>query len=210
MCTVVVADHQPIVAKGLKSLLESKTNCKIVGIAVNGDELLDALYEHHPDILILEIDIPQINGTHILRTIKSQFPNTRVLIFSSLPEEIYASRFIKSGAAKYINKSASTKLLLDSIEALATGESLQEYEYVDATVLHHVGEKNAIKRYNKLSLREIDVLNMMSKGKRNKDIAEALDINEKTVSTYKKRILTKMKADNIVDLINFSKMFTYN
>lgn len=210
MCTVVLADHQPIVARGLASLLETYPEYQIADIAVNGDELLDSLYKHRPDILILEIDLPQINGTHLLRTIKSQYPETRVLIFSSLPEEIYAPRFIKSGASKYINKSASTKLLTETIKLLAAGEEPAEPYYADESILQRVGERNAIKRYNKLSLREIDVLNMMSKGKRNKDIAEALEINEKTVSTYKKRILKKMKADNVVDLINFSKMFNYN
>src|SRR5690606_27474487 len=113
--------------------------------------------------------------------------------------------------AGYVCKSASTKLIINSVHQVAQGISMTENNsYASETLLNRVGEKNAIKRYKKLSLREIDVLNLMSSGKRNKDIAEALDINEKTVSTYKKRILKKMKAENLVDLINLSKMFHYN
>src|SRR5690606_30052776 len=173
--------------------------------------LLKSLRTHRPEILILEINLPDINGSNLLHTIKHEFPDLKVLIFSGLPEEIYASRFIRSGVGGYVCKSASTKLIINSVHQIAQGISMTESNgYSPEILMNRVGERNAIEKYKKLSLREIDVLNLMFSGKRNKDIAEALEINEKTVSTYKKRILKKMKAENLVDLINLSKMFHYN
>lgn len=211
MYTIVVADHQPITVKGLTSLLSDYPEYSVVDMVLSGTELLNSLRTHRPKILILEINIPDISGSNLLHTIKYEFPDLKVLIFSGLPEEIYASRFIRSGVAGYVCKSASTKLIINSVHQVAQGIAITERnDSPTDESTNRVGERNAIKRYKKLSLREIDVLNLMSCGKRNKDIAETLDINEKTVSTYKKRILKKMKAENLVDLINLSKMFHYN
>jgi len=211
MYNVVVADHQPITVKGLTSLLSDYPEYFVADVVLSGTELLKSLRTHRPEILILEINLPDINGSNLLHTIKHEFPDLKVLIFSGLPEEIYASRFIRSGVGGYVCKSASTKLIINSVHQIAQGISMTESNgYSPEILMNRVGERNAIEKYKKLSLREIDVLNLMFSGKRNKDIAEALEINEKTVSTYKKRILKKMKAENLVDLINLSKMFHYN
>ena len=209
MKRIVIADHHPVIRKGIACMLKKSKDFSIVGKANNGDELFKNLKEEKPDILIMEIDMPQLHGINVLRTIKADFPETRVLIFSMHPEEIYALRSIKSGAAGYVPKTASTKVFLKALKQIAKGGIFLNEDLTSTFTSRNVGESSAISRYKKLSSREIEVLNLLSSGKRNKDIANALNINEKTVSTYKTRLLKKLKVDNLADLINQSRMFQF-
>lgn len=210
MKKIVIADHHPITRKGISCILKKDENFTIVGKANNGTELYKTLEEVNPDILIMEIDMPQINGINALRNIKQKFPELRVLIFSTHPEEIYALRSIKSGAAGYVPKSASPKIFLKALKQIRKGGIFLNEELTSTFTSRNVGETSAISRYKKLSSREIEVLNLLSSGKRNKDIAAALSINEKTVSTYKTRLLKKLKVDNLADLIHQSRMFQFS
>lgn len=209
MKTLLIADNHPVVRKGISCMLKKKTDYKIAGKASNAKELYNQLELVKPDILIMEIDMPQINGINSLRTIKDNFPETRVLIYSTHPEEIYALRSIKTGAAGYVPKTATTKTFLKALKRVAKGGIFLNAELSSTFTSRNVGESTAISRYKKLSSREIEVLNLLSSGKRNKDIANALDINEKTVSTYKTRLLKKLKVDNLADLIHQSRMFQF-
>ncbi len=190
-------------------MLKKATDYNIVGKANNGDELFKHLENNQPDILIMEIDMPQLSGINVLRTIKTDYPDTRVMIFSTHPEEIYALRSIKSGAAAYVPKTASNKVFLKALKKVAKGGIFLNEELTTTFTSRNVGESSALSRYKKLSSREIEVLNLLSSGKRNKDIANALNINEKTVSTYKTRLLKKLKVDNLADLIHQSRMFQF-
>lgn len=209
MKKIVIADHHPVTRKGISCLLKKDENFSIVGKANNGNELYQKLEELNPDILIMEIDMPQISGINALRGIKLKFPELRVLIYSTHPEEIYALRSIKSGAAGYVPKTASSKVLLKALKQIRKGGIFLNEELTSTFTSRNVGETSAISRYKKLSSREIEVLNLLSSGKRNKDIAAALNINEKTVSTYKTRLLKKLKVDNLADLIHQSRMFQF-
>lgn len=210
MKTVLIADNHPITRKGVSCLLKKNKNFSIIGKAINAEELYTNLRQNTPDILIMEIDIPNINGINAMRNIKTEFPGMRVLIFSCHPEEIYALRSIKSGAAGYVPKTASTKTFMRAMKQIAKGGIFLNDELTATFTSRNVLESNAISRYKKLSSREIEVLNLLSSGKRNKDIANALDINEKTVSTYKTRLLKKLKVDNLADLIHQSRMFQFS
>ena len=209
MKKIVIADHHPVTRKGISCLIKKNENFTIVGKANNGNELYQKLEDLNPDILIMEIDMPQISGISALRGIKAKFPELRVLIFSTHPEEIYALRSIKSGAAGYVPKTASSKILLKALKQIRKGGIFLNEELTSTFTSRNVGETSAISRYKKLSSREIEVLNLLSSGKRNKDIATALNINEKTVSTYKTRLLKKLKVDNLADLIHQSRMFQF-
>ncbi len=210
MKKVVIADHHPITRKGITVLLNSTTDYTIVGKVARGSELLRCLEKERPDILILELDIPEINGFHALRSIREEFPKTRIAIFSSHPEEIYALRSIKSGAAGYIPKTSSKEVFLQAIKRIAMGGVFLNEEIAAALNNKAVNDNTIVGRYKKLSAREIEVLNLLSNGKRNKDIATLLEINEKTVSTYKTRLLKKLNVTSLADLINQARMFQFN
>ena len=206
MNTVLIADHHPITRLGISALLENDGFYEIVGKVTNGKDLFKSLRNKVPDVLIMEIDLPEINGITALRTIKAEHPGSKILILSCHPEEMYALNAIKAGASAYLSKTASTETLKEAIHQVARGGIYLNKEISDKLSSGSNRSNNLISRYKKLSTREIEVLNLLSTGKRNKDIAEALDINEKTVSTYKTRLLKKLKVDNLADLITQSRL----
>lgn len=204
MNTVLIADHHPITGLGLEALLND-AQYNIIGRVATGNDLFKNLRSKVPDVLIMEIDLPQINGITALRTIKSEYPTAKIFIFSSYPEEMYALSAIKAGASAYLAKTASPETILQAVHQVARGGIFLN-EKITQKLNSNPKNTGLVSRYNKLSTREIEVLNLLSSGKRNKDIALALSINEKTVSTYKTRLLKKLRIDNLADLINQSRV----
>jgi len=201
MIKVLVVDHHPIVRKGIVKLFESSPEIDVVGEADNGKELFNFIDNHSVDIVISEIDLPQLNGITALRTLKKDHHDVKVIIFSSHPEEIYAVSTIKAGAAGYLHKSASTDTLKEAILKVYRGGIYISNNLAQRLAFDENGSKSS-KLYKKLSTREVEVLRLLSSGKKNKEIAKELEINEKTVSTYKARLLKKLNVTNLVDLIN--------
>ena len=210
MKKVVIADNHPVTTKGVEILLDGTNEYIIVGKVSCGSELLKCLEKERPDILILELDIPEINGFHVLRKIRENYPKTRIAIFSSHPEEIYALRSVKSGAAAYIPKTVTKEVFLQAIKRIALGGVFLSEEIGAALNSKSVNDNTVAGRYKKLSAREIEVLNLLSSGKRNKDIATLLEINEKTVSTYKTRLLKKLNVTSLAALIDQARMFQFS
>lgn len=206
MSTLLIADHHPVTREGITSLLSHNENLQVIGHVTSANDLFKFLKRQVPDVLIMEIDLPEINGITALRTIKSQFPGMRLLIFSCHPEEMYALSAIKAGASGYLSKTVSTEDLQAAIQQVARGGIYLNKNITDKISSGKSRNNNFIANFKKLSTREAEVLNLLSNGKRNKDIAEALDINEKTVSTYKTRLLKKLKVDNIANLIHQSRL----
>lgn len=187
-------------------MLSKNEHLEVIGDVTNGNELFKFLKNTIPDVLVMEIDLPGINGITALRTIKNQFPGTKMLIFSCHPEEMYALSAIKAGAAGYLSKTVSTDSLQKAIQQVARGGiylNKEITEKINSGISHSNG---LVSKFKRLSTREAEVLNMLATGKRNKEIAEALDLNEKTVSTYKTRLLKKLKVDNLADLIHQTRL----
>jgi len=203
---VLLADHHPVFRRGIKSLMKDNKRLRFSGKIEDGQMLLSGIEEHKPDLLILEIDLPNSSGAGALRDLRSHFPDLKILIVSYHPEEIYALSSIKAGANGYISKTKSSKAIKKAIETVIKGETFLSDSIREAMDSKARTGKSVILRYKKLSAREIEVLNLISRGKRNKDISEILNINEKTVSTYKTRLLKKLNVDNIADLINQSRL----
>lgn len=206
MSTILLADHHPITREGITSLFSKNEQLKIIGNVPSGTELFKFLKNQIPDVLIMEIDLPQINGITALRTIKNDFPGTKILVFSCHPEEMYALSAIKAGASGYLSKTVSTDVLQQAIQQVARGGIYLNKNITDKINSGTSQTSGLISKFKRLSTRETEVLNMLASGKRNKDIADALDINEKTVSTYKTRLLKKLKVDNLADLIHQSRL----
>lgn len=206
MNKVLIADHHPISRKGITSILRAEGNYEITGYISDGNDLLDILSKTEVDILILEIDIPNLNSITALKSIKREFPHIKILVLSCHPEEMYALSSIKYGAAGYVAKTGSIQRILNAINQVQRGGIYLN----EALSQRLVSEGNATQglafKYKKLSSREIEVLNLLSNGKRNKEIAADLDINEKTVSTYKMRLLKKLEAQNVAELIKHARL----
>lgn len=206
MSTVLIADQHPVIAESIKYILATNDFINVIGQVATGNELFKYLESREPDVLMIEIDLPQLNGIHALRQIKQRYPNIKILVFSCHPEEIYALSAIKAGAAGYISKINSADIVYKAIKQVTRGGIYLNEEITQKLNSGISNGQNQISRFKKLSSRETEVLNLLSSGKRNKDIAEALSINEKTVSTYKARLLKKLDADSVAELIKQARL----
>lgn len=204
MKKAVIADHHPLTRRGIKELLHESKRFKVVGEVSSAMELIPSLQKKKPNLLILEFDMPDISGFQILTDIQNILPEIKIVIFSSYPEEIYAVRCVQSGAKGYISKMVSPKSFLKAISKVATGGIYLDKKF-GSQPIGQLNDNSLENRYSKLSIREIEVLDLLSAGKRNKDIALLLGINEKTVSTYKSRLLKKLKINNLAELISHSR-----
>ena len=206
MITITVADHHPIIVDGLTHILKD-TPHEIIDVVSDGKDLIPSLEEQVPDLVIMEIDMPNLQGLSAIKELRKLFPGIKIMVFSTHPEGMYALSAIKAGAMGYIGKIAETQTVHKAVVQVARGGISLNNNLVEMLSNTDSAQNNSLAyRYKKLSTRETEVLNMLSSGKRNKDIAESLDINEKTVSTYKTRLLKKLDAGSLAELIQQARL----
>ncbi|WMI64048.1 response regulator transcription factor [Aestuariibaculum sp. YM273] len=205
MVKVLIADNHPITRKGLEVLFSASSNIKIVGSVDNGEAVMEFIKNNPVDILLTEADLPKLNGLTILRYLKKDYPDVKTLIFSGEPEEVYAINAIKAGANGYLHKSVNVITINEAILKVAEGGIYLSNELTQQLAFGSRANKSG-SFYKKLSTREAEVLKLLTIGKKNKEISKELDINEKTVSTYKARLMRKLKVTNLVDLVNQAKL----
>jgi len=201
MIKVLVADFHPIIRTGLKMLFEHSKDIQVIGSVTTGKELFDFVGKYDVDVVLSEIDLPELNGITALRTLKKEYSYVKVIMFSSHPEEIYAISTIKAGASGYLTKTVSTQTIKDAIIKVYNGGIYISNDLAQRLAFNERSNKPN-KLYKKLSMREVEVLKLLCSGRRNKEISKELEINEKTVSTYKARLMKKLNVTNLVDLVN--------
>ena len=205
MIKLLIADNHPITRKGLEVLLSASSDIKIVGSVNDGEAILDFVKKNPVDIILTEADFPKLNGLTVLRHLKNDFPDIKTIILSAQPEEVYAINAIKAGAAGYLNKSVNVITINEAIMKVSEGGIHLSNELTQQLAFGTRVNKGGT-FYKKLSTREAEVLKLLTIGRKNKEISKELDINEKTVSTYKARLMRKLKVTNLVDLVNQAKL----
>lgn len=203
MIRVLIADNQPIVGYGIRMLFESSSDIKIVKTVGTQKQILETLKKGSIDVILMSLDLADINGITVLRNVKNNFNAVRVLIFSEQPEHVYAASGIQAGASGYLSKTATTNTIKKAILKVYKGGI-----YLSSAMAEKLTfEKNQdnTNLYTKLSTREIEVLNLICSGKKNHEIASNLEINPKTVSTYKSRLMSKLQVDNLIALIDLGR-----
>ncbi len=203
MIRVLVADDHAVVRRGLVAILNAEPSMLVVGEASNGRDALRAVREHEYDVLVLDITMPDLGGLEVLRQIQGIRPQLPILILSVHSEEQYAARALKAGAAGYMNKESAPDELVSAINQVARGR-----KYVTPSLAQRLadrlGEPGAQAPHDALSNREYQVMCMLASGKTTSDIAEALSLSVKTISTYRARILEKMKLENTAEIIRYA------
>ena len=205
MIKLLIADHHPIIRKGLELLFSASSNIQIVANLDDGEAIIDFVKKNPVDIILTEIDLPKLNGLTILRILKNDFPNIKTIIFSGQPEEVYAINSIKAGASGYISKAVNIITINEAILKVNDGGTYLSDEINKQLKLGKRVNKTG-SYYKKLSTREAEVLKLLCVGKKNKEVAKELNVNEKTISTYKARLMRKLKVTNLVDLVNQAKV----
>jgi len=204
MIKICLADNHPIVHYGIKSYFKDNSEISIVGHAEDFTTLEEILNKKSVDIVILDLDLEGLSSINLIKGMVKDYPSTKIVIFTNLSEQMYAPNALKAGVSAYIHKTSKLENLASALIKVYGGAVV--FSETVKKNLALIGKRNKSERlYRKLSTREIEVLRYLSDGKKNKEIAKILDLNEKTVSTYKLRLLTKLNVTNLVDLVNKAK-----
>jgi len=204
MIKLCLADNHPVVHYGMKSFFGDNPQISFVGVVNNLESLLDVLSKKSADVAVVDLELEGLTSISSVKSLIKDFPETKVVIFTNLAEQIYAPNALKAGVSAYVHKSAKMEELESAIKKVNDGEIVFSDAVKKNLALLNKGKKSE-RLYRKLSSREIEVLRYLSEGKKNKEIARLLDLNEKTISTYKLRLLTKLHVTNLVDLVNKAK-----
>ncbi len=204
MIKVCLADNYPVIHFGVKAYFKDNSDISIVSNVGNFNLLKDVLKTNEIDVLVVDLDLNGMASIIDLKLILREYPTTKILIFSNYSEKMYAPNAIKIGISGYLHKSAKLETLGQSIIKVNAGEVILTDEIKKSIAL--ISKQNKSERaFRKISTREIEVLRHLIDGKKNKEVAAALNLNEKTISTYKLRLLTKLNVTNLVDLVNKAK-----
>lgn len=205
--TVLLAEDHTIVRKGLCSLLNETKTIQVIGEAENGRITLELVENLHPDIVVMDISMPLLNGLEATRQIKKRFPETKVLILTMHVNEEYIFEIIDVGASGYIVKKAAPEELIMAIKAVAKGETFFSPSVSSKIVNKILREKNLKKNrpfYSPLTDREREVLQLIAEGHTNRKIADMLFISPKTVETHRSHILKKLDLHSTADVTKYA------
>lgn len=197
MIRVLLADDHALFRQGLRSLLESE-GLRVIGEAVNGREAVRYAAETHPDVILMDIQMPELDGVKATQSILEIDPAARVIILTMYRQDRYVFEAVKAGARGYILKDADATTLLEAIGRVAAGEALLDADLAQS-VLDDFRDKKEIlpsEKHSDLNERETTILKLLAQGYSNQDIALRLDISEKTVRNRLSEIFTKLQLNN--------------
>jgi two-component system, NarL family, response regulator NreC len=201
---ILLADDHTVVRQGLRRVLEEHFDWHVVAEASDGRDAVRQAEEHKPDIAILDIAMPLLNGIEATRQIVRHVPTVRVLVLSMHADEAYITQVLHAGAAGYLLKDSADVDLLQAVSAVAAGKSFFSPAIarlmLDDFVKQRSGEHGVADRYESLSDREREVFQLVAEGKANKEIATLLGISPSTVETHRSRILEKLDLHSAVDV----------
>jgi DNA-binding NarL/FixJ family response regulator len=188
MIRVLSVDDHPLLREGIAALVNGETDMKLVAEAANGQEGIEKFRLHRPDVTLMDLQMPALNGIEAIIGIRSEFPNARIIVLTTYAGDAQALRALKAGARGYVLKGHVRRELLDTIRAVHAGQKRIPPE-VAAELADHATD-------DELSPREIDVLRLIATGNANKEIAGRLGIAEETVKSHITNILAKLGAND--------------
>ena len=201
---VLVADDHPVVRKGLQSCLARQERIKIVGEAADGDEALKKTRELGPDVVLLDLDMPRLDGLAVAQRIRKECPKVRILILSVHTNKEYIFRIIQAGAHGYVSKESSPEELLRAIESVCAGEAFFAPQIAQAALSELVCGGGKTQPFVQLTVREREVLALVAEGQSNKEVARHLGIGVRTIETHRERIMEKLDIHTIAGLTRFA------
>ncbi|MBI2383862.1 MAG: response regulator transcription factor [Gammaproteobacteria bacterium] len=200
---VLIADDHPVVRQGVERILAMDRSLRVVGHAGDGWEVLDKLRELPADVLLLDLWMPGPHGAELVRRVKKAHPSVAVLVFSAAADSLIAARAIRSGAAGFITKDSNPGDLIVALKRVAEGGRYVHPSVAEAMVFDSGGGGDELP-HHRLSDREMQIFLEMVQGKSSKDIAAALQITVKTVSTHKMRLMRKLGVGSTAGLMRYA------
>ena len=202
--SVIIMDEHPIVRMSIEVLLQKNKNIDVVMKTDDSREVVNYMHSNPVDLVILDIELPSIDGFTLLKRIKSIQANTRILFLSSKSERFYAGRAIQAGANGFVSKRKEQEDIYHAVEMLLAGYSFFPSETLE--LISNPGSRNGVTDDTPLSNREITVLRYLANGLSNKEIAEQLLLSNKTISAHKSNIFSKLHVSSIVELIDYARV----
>lgn len=205
MIRVLLADDHNLVRQSLAGVLRTSGECQIVAEAADGMEALELALKLKPDVVVVDISMPRLNGLEVLRRLSAELPQSRLLVLTMHEEDEYVLHAVRAGARGYLLKHAATADLIAAVKALAAGSTYFGPQAAQALAaqVHHP-ERAIDDPYGTLSTREREVFHMILEGFTSKEIARKLEISAKTAENHRARILDKLGVRNSVELMRYA------
>lgn len=208
MINIILADDHALVRTGLRRLLEDVENITVVGEAENGNDAIALVKEFNPDIAIIDINMPELNGIQATEILRRDYPELKIIIISMHSDELFPQRLLKAGANAYLTKDTRFPETLHAIAEVMESRSYICTEVAQKLALVKAGGKGS-SPFKNLSKRELEVLGLMIKGLKVGDISDKLCLSPKTISTYRYRLLGKLSVQNDIELTKLAMQHGY-
>ncbi len=204
---ILVADDHTIVRQGLSRLLEEQADLKVIGQATNGRRAVDLAKELKPDVVIMDIAMPRMNGIEAAKRISKHLPKTKILILSMYSHEHYIQELLETGVSGYLLKDSSGRDIINAIHAAMKDETYLSPSISKVLVDSYLSPKkgsSTAERYKKLSNREREVFQLIAEGHSTRQIAEILCVSISTIKSHRAKIMEKLKIDSPLKLIHLA------
>ncbi len=204
---ILLADDHIVMRTGLRALLERQANLEVVGECENGRETVELAASLRPDVVVMDVGMPLLNGIEATKAIVSKHPTTAVVILSMHADESYVMRALKAGARGYLLKDSAAADLISAIQAISKGKSFfspKVSRILAEDYIRVLKQKGAVDSYDLLTDREREILQLLAEGKANKEVATSLNISPYTVETHRSHILQKLNLHNPAELVLYA------
>ncbi|HOY62341.1 MAG TPA: response regulator transcription factor [bacterium] len=203
MIRVAIVDDHEIVRDGIRKILESQSDIVVVGMGGGGREAIELLNKETIDVMLLDLDMPDMDGLEVTKFAAHSCPQTKILILTMHDDEEYALRIMKAGAAGYALKASSAAELPNIVRNIAAGK-IYTHPSIAEKVASRMYKNNSNKALSYLSDREFQIIKRLAEGHEQKEIADQLCISVSTVATHKKRLMEKLKLKNNSEIVQFA------
>jgi len=201
---VLVADDHPVVRKGLQSCLSRAGRIRLVGEAADGDDALRKARELKPDVVLMDISMPGMNGLTVTEMLRKELPDMKVLVLSVQRNKDSIFRVIQAGAHGYVSKEAPSEEVIRAIESVHGGEPFFSEEIARAALNEFINSGGKKEPFSQLTSREREVLVLIAEGQSNKEIADRLNIGVRTIETHRERIMRRLNIHSVAGLTKYA------
>jgi DNA-binding NarL/FixJ family response regulator len=205
---ILIADDHELVRKGLRTVLENQPGWKICGEAVNGRQVVDLARQLRPDVIVLDITMPELNGLEATRQIRKALPKAEVLILTMHESEELVSEVLAAGARGYILKADTSRLLVSAVESLSQHQPFFTGKVLELLLANRLKPGAAAKGTDRilavLTAREREIVQLLAEGRNNKEVAVALGVSVKTVDAHRANVMHKLHLHSVADLVRYA------
>lgn len=204
MIKVSIADDHPLILNGIIDMLSHNENIDVVATYPDGTSVIDGVRQEQPDVLILDIQMPDVRGEEVLIVLKKEFPELKVLVLTNFDNTLYANNMMNNGASGYLLKNTNKETLIKAIEVVHSGGKYISSELTERLEEFQLKVKKQNMGKRSLTPREMDILRLLAAGKNNQQISEELFIGKRTVENYRLSLTVKLDIKNTAALIKYA------